>query len=305
MLLIAALCVVGVIFLFKFLLAKPALAPSMRPSVEVSTSSQNKILVATLSIQPTTIIQGDPIMVTVNNVSPALLKSITFSGEPLQVVTYDAKLRAFVGLDLNKKPGTYTVTATLTNGKTLQKKVIVGARTKTTAPLGIPAALGGNTSAAASTLVSSLASDNQTLAKLPSAQLAYWSSAFHFPVENPVVTDSYGYTRATGQYTISHKGTDFAAASGTPVLAINTGVVVYVGSLTTYGNTIVIDHGLGLQSFYMHLSTVSVRVGQMVHRGDIIGASGETGYAEGPHLHLTVRIDGISIDPLIFLRFFQ
>ena len=58
-------------------------------------------------------------------------------------------------------------------------------------------------------------------------------------------------------------------------------------------------------SFYMHLSKVSVNEGQLVKRGQIIGESGETGYTEGPHLHLTVRINGVSIDPMKFINFFK
>jgi murein DD-endopeptidase MepM/ murein hydrolase activator NlpD len=88
-------------------------------------------------------------------------------------------------------------------------------------------------------------------------------------------------------------------------MAINRGVVTFAGPLGLYGNTIVLDHGFGLESFYMHLSEIDVKQGEMVQRDQVIGASGETGYAEGPHLHLTVRVGGISIDPMVFLGFFQ
>ncbi|MFA6095419.1 MAG: M23 family metallopeptidase, partial [Candidatus Paceibacterota bacterium] len=69
--------------------------------------------------------------------------------------------------------------------------------------------------------------------------------------------------------------------------------------------TIVVDHGLGLMTFYMHLSKIFVNEGELVLPGQVIGLSGDTGYAERPHLHLTVRIGGVSIDPVRFMGLFK
>ena len=263
-----------------------------------------------ITIRPSVILQGDPVMVVVNDkstvgttVAPSV--SVTFVDEPLHVVTYAGHPTAFFGIDLNKKPGTYPLMVIFADGHVLKKNIIVTARPKISAPLGIPDSLGGNTQAAADSVVSSLATDNDVLAALPSAKQSLWSQPFQFPVANPVVTDSYGYSRQTGGYDIAHKGVDFAAASGTPVMTINSGVVTLARNLGIYGNTVVIDHGFGVESFYMHMSEVVVGLGQTVERGQVIGASGETGYAEGPHLHLTVRVSDISIDPMIFLHFFK
>ncbi len=285
--------------------------PSMPSSLtdtlsSLITSSSTVVTTVTapvLLVSPHAIEQGDPIMVVVQATSS--LKQMTFAGELVSTVTYAGKPTGFIGIDLNKKAGTYILKATLTNGVVLEKKIAVTARQKVSAPLGIPDKLGGNTPAAATAVVSSLENENTTLAALPTAKVAYWTEAFHYPVANPVVTDIYGYSRQTGQYSIPHKGADFAAATGTPVMAINTGVITFAGDLGIYGTTVVIDHGLGVESFYMHLSSVAVKKGQMVQRGRIIGASGDTGYAEGPHLHLTIRVDGVSIDPIIFLKFFR
>ena len=86
---------------------------------------------------------------------------------------------------------------------------------------------------------------------------------------------------------------------------MNAGVVRIAQKFPTYGNTVVIDHGLGVMTFYMHLSKIKVVKGQAVALGKEIGLSGHTGYAEQPHLHLTIRINGISIDPMKFMTFFQ
>jgi murein DD-endopeptidase MepM/ murein hydrolase activator NlpD len=118
------------------------------------------------------------------------------------------------------------------------------------------------------------------------------------------VTDTYGNSRVTGGSNISHKGTDFRAAVGTPIYAMNSGVVRLTRNMRNYGNTIVIDHGLGLHTIYMHLSEISVDLNQRVEKGELIGKSGDTGYVLGPHLHLTIRINGISIDPEKFMAIF-
>jgi murein DD-endopeptidase MepM/ murein hydrolase activator NlpD len=279
---------------------------------EISTTTSVK---PTLEVYPSTsVMQGEPLMMvidatevtgTATATATATLPKITFSGVPLHVFLYKSKPTAFIGIDLYKKPGTYTLKATLTDGQTRAKNVKVIERPRVTAPLGIPEKLGGNTPASQTHLVNSLNDENTILASLKSASEKYWSQVFHFPVADPIVTDPYGYMRVTGAYDIAHKGTDFKAPPGTPVMALNRGVVRLVQDFPTYGNTIVVDHGLGLMSFYMHLSKVGVTQGQTVERGQVIGVSGETGYTEGAHLHLTMRIDGVSIDPMKFMDFFK
>jgi len=129
-----------------------------------------------------------------------------------------------------------------------------------------------------------------------------WQGSFRYPLSAPItITDVYGYSRQTGGSSIAHKGTDFRAVVGTPVYAINDGKVAYTGFLRNYGNVIAVDHGTKILSLYMHLSKVSLAVGDKVEKGDQVGLSGETGYVLGPHLHLTVRINNISIDPIKFM----
>ncbi|MGP4113966.1 M23 family metallopeptidase [Streptomyces sp. 4N509B] len=102
-----------------------------------------------------------------------------------------------------------------------------------------------------------------------------------------------------------HTGTDFSAASGTPVVSIAAGEVVKAGDGGAYGNEIVILHADGHYSQYAHLSSISVSVGQQVGSGDQIGLVGTTGNSTGPHLHFEVRTGpdyGSDIDPLAYLR---
>jgi len=94
-----------------------------------------------------------------------------------------------------------------------------------------------------------------------------------------------------------HYGMDFTAATGTEVFATGTGVVKSADRETGYGNTVVIDHGYGYESYYAHLSRITVQIGQRVNRGDIIGRVGSTGTSTAPHLHYEVSKNGVKVNP--------
>ena len=96
----------------------------------------------------------------------------------------------------------------------------------------------------------------------------------------------------------THLGLDLASLKQAPVPAANSGAIVFAGYLGIYGNLIVIDHGLGLQSLYSHLSEIGVENGQQVNKGDIIGKTGATGMAGGDHLHFGILIAGLEVTPL-------
>lgn len=99
-----------------------------------------------------------------------------------------------------------------------------------------------------------------------------------------------------------HEGLDFAAARRTPVYAPATGVVTRAGRLGAYGNTVDIDHGLGLTTRYAHLHFISVEVGDIVSHGDRLGGVGNTGRSTGPHLHYEVLVDGVPQNPMNFIE---
>ena len=258
--------------------------------------------VPSVSVSPSVVIQGDPVLFTIDNVkSIASVKSASFNGKKQNVLMYRGKPSVIVGIDLNQTPGDYVFRATLSNGGAIKKTITVAVRSKEEIPLGIPEKLGGNTTSSQANLVSSLTRANNLLKALKTGAKAFWTDNFRFPLSNAVVTDTYGYLRQTGAYDIAHKGTDFHADKGTPVLAMNRGVVRFAGTTTVYGKMIAVDHGLGILTIYMHLSKIRVNVGELVKPGQIIGLSGDTGYAESPHLHVSVWLNKISVDPLEFL----
>ena len=98
-----------------------------------------------------------------------------------------------------------------------------------------------------------------------------------------------------------HGGTDFISPTGTPIHAPNSGRVVVASELYFTGNTVVIDHGLGVFSMLAHLSVMDVHVGDSVIAGQIVGQVGATGRVTGPHLHWAVRVGGARVDPLAVL----
>lgn len=259
-----------------------------------------------LSISPAKVIQGEPVKIIVNGFnSPSNIQALTFDGEPLSVFVDEDKITALVGIDFHKKPGVYPVVLTLNDGRIIEEKIKVGQRDVAKSNFDIPEQLGGNTPEAEHTLTDSLAKDtaviNSVIATTGPEKL--WDGEFRLPLDGPsTVTDVYGYSRQTGSVSLSHQGTDFRASEGTPVYAMNSGKVAFSGTFRNYGHTVIIDHGLGLMTAYMHLSETKVPLDKIVEKGDLIALSGNTGYSLGPHLHLSVRIDGLTIDPMKFLE---
>jgi hypothetical protein len=98
--------------------------------------------------------------------------------------------------------------------------------------------------------------------------------------------------------TKDHLGYDLAATKNYPVEAGNTGVVIFAGDLVLYGNTVIIDHGYGLQSLYGHLASFTVEVDEEVEKGMIVGYTGSTGMAGGDHLHFSILLHGQQVNPI-------
>ena len=128
-----------------------------------------------------------------------------------------------------------------------------------------------------------------------------WSGPFTAPVD-AAVSDVFGTRRVFNGATKSlHQGLDYRVPSGTPVHALNTGTVLLAQSLYFEGNCVMIDHGQGLLSLYLHLSEIGVKEGDHIERGQQIGLSGATGRATGPHLHIAVRWQGVYLNPAALL----
>jgi murein DD-endopeptidase MepM/ murein hydrolase activator NlpD len=98
-----------------------------------------------------------------------------------------------------------------------------------------------------------------------------------------------------------HEGLDVGAPIGTPIVSPADGIVTFSGPKPGFGNFVQIDHGYGVETIFGHASTLAVRKGQKVSRGDKIATVGNTGYSTGPHVHYEVRVNGTPVDPLYYV----
>jgi murein DD-endopeptidase MepM/ murein hydrolase activator NlpD len=133
---------------------------------------------------------------------------------------------------------------------------------------------------------------------------AYWDGPFTIPITGTIISAPYGDSRSynQGPVEIFHTGIDFVGPVGTPIYAPAAGKVIYSDTLQLRGNTLILDHGLGLMSGYYHLSAIHVETGDVVEKGQHIADGGSTGLSSGPHLHWDVRIMNSPVDGLQWIR---
>ncbi len=131
----------------------------------------------------------------------------------------------------------------------------------------------------------------------------YFSNSFSYPLASMRTSGfSFGRFLDFGKSLVQHFGVDLKAPSRTKIYSINDGKVVATLSLANYGNTVIVDHGMDIFSLYLHLAEFSVKEGDMVKRGQMVGYSGDTGYVTAPHLHFSVRVGKSRVDPIAFIK---
>ena len=259
----------------------------------------------TISVNPNTVLQGEPILIQISGTKISEIKKLTFDNKKLNIFLYKNLPSALVGIDLNKKIGEYSTFVELKDGTFATSTIKVTEREKYETFLAVPEKLGGNSVSNQTKVVSTLAQENAILAVIKTFAGALWTKKFIYPVTNPIVTDVYGFSRTSGAAAITHKGADFKGVTGTKIMSINRGIVRVAKTFQVYGKTVVVDHGFGVMSFYLHLSKINVNAGELVQAGQVIGLAGATGFTTGPHLHFSVRINNVSIDPIKFLDLFK
>lgn len=126
----------------------------------------------------------------------------------------------------------------------------------------------------------------------------YWPDHFIEPVDGCMVSPfgvrRYRNHKPTGDY---HGGVDLRSPAGTPVHAASDGTVKIAQLVTALGNAVGLDHGQGVETLYMHMSKLAVEPGASVKQGDVIGYVGSTGRSNGPHLHWSVYVNGVQVNP--------
>lgn len=207
---------------------------------------------------------------------------------------------ALAGIDLETKPGVYSLKGVVTfqDGQTfrLEKSLRVLKKAFPVQRISVEEKY------------VTLAPEDQKRAEDESRKLqALWKQAtpeklWQGPYVSPVqgaLTSGFGRRRiVNNQPRNPHSGVDLEASTGTPIRAANSGKVVLAEDLFFSGNTVVLDHGLGLYTYYAHCSKMLARAGAIVSRGDVIAEVGATGRVTGPHLHWACRLNEARVNPL-------
>jgi hypothetical protein len=206
---------------------------------------------------------------------------------------------ALAGVDVGVEPGNYDLTIEVTHGseiQTLHRTIEIAPASYKEIPLTVPEKFVQPDPESLKIIAAQQKIKQKAFATTAPEPL--WTGQFTPPLHRAPSTDSFGTRRVfNGSLASIHRGLDYRAKTGTPVMAANSGRVILARPLYYEGNCIIIDHGLGLSTIYMHLSKFNVKEGARVRRGQLIALSGATGRATGPHLHLTVRWQGESLDP--------
>ena len=256
--------------------------------------------------QPRRVVNGSPIMLQVR--LPQRLESL--SGEWLQheiFFSFDPPSktwRGIAGASLETKPGKYVLTLV---GKTksgneisFQQAIPVGKAKYRQIAVTVPKQYTEPDPEQLRQIDQDKALKQRVLGQVSPER--GWAGKFLPPVDAPI-SDVFGTARVfNGAVQSVHQGLDFGVPAGTPVAALNAGTVLLAQMLFFEGNCVVLDHGQGLLTIYMHLSKIEVKEGQPVKRGQEIALSGGTGRATGPHLHVAVRWQGIYLDPATLLK---
>jgi murein DD-endopeptidase MepM/ murein hydrolase activator NlpD len=271
-----------------------------------ATAAKNKAADSwSVAWQPTRLVNGSPVVFRVT--PPERLKSLSgkwlehdvfFSADPQGKVWY-----GIAGVSLETRPGNYALElkAGTTAGKdiTFQKQFAVGKGKYHSIAASVPKQYTEPNPEQLQKISQDKAIKEQAFAHLTPER--EWAGSFQPPVK-AAISDVFGTSRTFNGKTQSvHQGLDYAVPEGTPVAALNSGTVLLAQPLFFEGNCVVLDHGQGLLTLYMHLSKIEVKEGEQVTGGQKIGVSGGTGRATGPHLHVAVRWEGVYLNPAILL----
>jgi murein DD-endopeptidase MepM/ murein hydrolase activator NlpD len=243
---------------------------------------------------------GELVVVTINVEGvPSSVQVTAFRRAIPAFRTEEGVWQALVGIDLDQRPGSYLVAAEAHVGPTVLREsrgLVVAPRKFPTRTLRVNPAF-VNPSPAELTRIRA---DQTFLADVYArpSPTRLWSGPFVRPVPGEA-NSSFG-TRSVfnGEPRSPHGGTDFLSPTGTPIKSPNAGRIVCARDLYFTGNTVIIDHGLGMFSMLAHLSRIDVQEGDTVTTSQVVGLVGATGRVTGPHLHWALSVNGARVDPL-------
>ena len=272
----------------------------------ISGSAQSDNVFKSITWTPSQLASGSPCLLTVELQTAATVLHGEWFGHEVDFFPSrdNTAWYALAGADVETTPGSYPLTlhATMPDGKSLSATREI--RIEPSHYKQVELHVAGNFVEPDAASLKQIAADKEIKDHVFASSSAepLWQGDFRLPVQSPA-TDSFGTRRVfNGKLASIHRGMDFRAASGTPVYAANTGKVILARKLFYEGNCVVIDHGQQFMTIYMHLSKIQVAEGQGVKIHQLLGLSGSTGRATGPHLHFAVRWQGGYLDPALLFK---
>lgn len=255
-----------------------------------------------LRLNATTAAQGGLLELTLDSTAPISDLAATWAGNPLPLWTVGDRVHhALLGVDLERAPGKYdlALTGNLPGGAPLECKATVTVREGHFAieSLKVAEQFVNPDPEEAARAAKESAEMHEIYAHPTSERL--WTGRFRSPLDGVTTGHNFGSRRElNGEKRAPHGGLDMPAKTGTPIHASQRGRVMLAENLYYAGNAVLIDHGLGVYTFYCHMSAIKVSVGDMVNAGALIGLVGATGRVTGPHLHWGLTINGARLNPL-------
>lgn len=265
--------------------------------------------------QPARLVNGAPVLFRVTTPKPVRTLSASWLGHEI-AFSFDADHKswfALAGVSLDTKPGAYPIelhaetlsgsSAGPSTGQTISFEKQIRVR-RQSYPRHVVLSVPGRYTAPSPEDLHQIEQDKETKAEAFKTLTAArgWEGSFAAPV-TAEISDVFGAERVfNGSVQSTHFGLDFRVPGGTSVAAVNSGRVILARPMFYEGNFVVIDHGQGLLTLYLHLSSFLVKEGDDVSKGQPIGLSGGTGRATGPHLHLALRWQGVYLDPQVLLK---
>lgn len=207
--------------------------------------------------------------------------------------------QALLGIDLDRAPGAYPVVITAGSGSTathVTRTLTVTAKKFVTRTLTVDDAYVNPPDAVMARINDEAARLTKLWQTISPERL--WATPFVAPVPDPSNSAFGSRSVFNGEARSPHTGADFLSPAGEEVKAPSAGTVVLAENLYFSGNTVILDHGLGLYSQFAHFSEIGVKVGDRVEPGNTLGKVGATGRVTGPHLHWAIRLNGARVDPL-------
>jgi murein DD-endopeptidase MepM/ murein hydrolase activator NlpD len=249
--------------------------------------------------------QGSAVRLTIPNEPEVKSVEVVWETKKVPALLEDHAWITILGVDLDAKPGDHKadILLTMSDGRVDKREAVIQVVSKKfpTTELTVDAKYVEPNKADLARANRESKETAAIYARISDAML--WTKPFSIPIPGETSGTNFGHRRIfNGEPRAPHAGADLHATTGTPIHAANRGRVVLAKSLFFTGNTVILDHGMGIYSLYAHLSRIDVKIGDVINNGQQVGLSGATGRVTGPHLHWGMMVQGARVDPFTLVN---